>query len=129
VSCQQEIASDGAFSLGMIARFKKQIDIAPYFYRHLFWETGMIGQVLYLEAEAHGIRGTGIGCFYDDPVHQILGFSDNTYQSLYHFTMGGPIEALGPSRDCLGGNFRVDLARTRQWMTLAAPSRGRPAHA
>lgn len=92
VSCQQEIASDGAFSLGMIARFKKQIDLAPYFYRHLFWETGMIGQVLYLEAEAHGIRGTGIGCFYDDPVHQILGFSDNTYQSLYHFTMGGPIE-------------------------------------
>lgn len=92
VSCQQDIAGDGAFSLGMIARFREPIEAAPYVYRHLFWETGMIGQVLYLEAEANGIRATGIGCFYDDPVHQILGLSDNTYQSLYHFTMGGPIE-------------------------------------
>ncbi len=92
VSCEQKIAGDGAFSLGMIARFKNNIEDAPDCYRRLFWETGLIGQVLYLEAEAHGIRGTGIGCFFDDPVHQILGFSDNAYQSLYHFTMGGPIE-------------------------------------
>ena len=35
-------------------------------YRRLFWECGLIGQVLYLEAEAAGVRGTGIGCFYDD---------------------------------------------------------------
>jgi len=27
----------------------------------------MIGQVLYLEAEAQGVRATGIGCFFDDP--------------------------------------------------------------
>ncbi len=52
----------------------------------------MIGQVLYLEAEAHSLRGTGIGCFFDDLVHQILGFSDNSYQDLYHFTIGGAIE-------------------------------------
>jgi hypothetical protein len=52
----------------------------------------MIGQVLYLEAEAHGVRGTGIGCFFDDAVHDILGLSGNRYQSLYHFTIGRPIE-------------------------------------
>jgi hypothetical protein len=52
----------------------------------------MIGQVLYLEAEAHGNRGTGIGCFFDDAVHEIMGLSDNHYQSLYHFTVGKPIE-------------------------------------
>ncbi len=52
----------------------------------------MIGQVLYLEAEAHGLRGTGIGCFFDDAVHEIMGFNDNHYQSLYHFTVGKPIE-------------------------------------
>ncbi len=34
---------------------------------------GVIGQVLYLEAEAAGARATGIGCFYDDPVHDVLG--------------------------------------------------------
>jgi SagB-type dehydrogenase family enzyme len=92
VSCHQEIAGFSAFSLGMIARFKEIIAAAPYRYRHLFWETGMIGQVLYLEAEAHGARGTGIGCFFDDGVHEIMGFNDNRYQSLYHFTVGKPIE-------------------------------------
>ena len=92
VSCHQEIAGYSAFSLGMITRFKSIVEKEPYRYRHLFWETGMIGQVLYLEAEAHGVRGTGIGCFFDDAVHEMLGFEDNRYQSLYHFTIGLPVE-------------------------------------
>jgi hypothetical protein len=36
-------------------------------YPRLFWETGVLGQVLYLEAHAVGISATGIGCFFDDP--------------------------------------------------------------
>ena len=52
----------------------------------------MIGQVLYLEAEAHGIRGTGIGCFFDDPVTELLGIQDSSRHSLYHFTVGHPVE-------------------------------------
>jgi nitroreductase len=92
VSCYQDIAGDSIFSLGMIANFRDPIEKAPYTYRNLFWETGMIGQVLYLEAESHGVRGTGIGCFFDDAVHDILGFSDNRFQSLYHFTVGKHIE-------------------------------------
>ncbi|MDP3921179.1 MAG: SagB/ThcOx family dehydrogenase [Candidatus Omnitrophota bacterium] len=92
LSCNQNIAGDGSFSLGMIAKFRPVIEQAPFLYRHLFWETGMIGQVLYLEAEAHGVRATGIGCFFDDPVHAIMGLEDNTFQSLYHFTVGGPVE-------------------------------------
>ena len=92
VSCQQPIAGDSSFSLGMIARFRSTIEENPSLYRHLFWETGMIGQVLYLEAEAHGVRGTGIGCFFDDPVHNLMGLKDDTFQSLYHFTIGGPVE-------------------------------------
>ncbi|GBC60495.1 hypothetical protein DENIS_1448 [Desulfonema ishimotonii] len=92
VSCDQGIAGYSAFSLGMIARFREVVTASPWAYRHLFWETGMIGQVLYLEAEAHGVRGTGIGCFFDDPVHELLGLRDNTWQSLYHFTVGDPVE-------------------------------------
>lgn len=92
VSCYQEIAGDSIFSLGMIAKFRDPIESHPYNYRNLFWETGMIGQVLYLEAESHGLRGTGIGCFFDDAVHDILGLSDNRFQSLYHFTVGKHIE-------------------------------------
>jgi SagB-type dehydrogenase family enzyme len=92
VSCHQEIAGDSAFSLGMLAAFIDPVTSNPFAYRQLFWESGMIGQVLYLAAEAHGVRGTGIGCFFDDAVHDILGLRDNQYQSLYHFTIGKPIE-------------------------------------
>jgi hypothetical protein len=76
----------------MLARFRENIETAPYRYRWLFWEAGMIGQVLYLEAEAHSLRGTGIGCYFDDAVHDLLGLKDDTYQSMYHFTVGLPVE-------------------------------------
>ena len=93
LSCQQAIASDGCFSLGMIAQFEEPLErFGPWFYRRLFWECGMIGQVLYLEAEAAGVRGTGIGCFFDDGVHQLLGLETAQYQSIYHFTIGHPVE-------------------------------------
>jgi SagB-type dehydrogenase family enzyme len=93
LSCDQDIAADGFFSLGMIAEFDASLQtFGPSFYRHLFWESGVVGQVLYLEAEAAGARATGIGCFYDDPVHDVLGIADHRFQSLYHFTVGIPVE-------------------------------------
>ena len=93
LSCHQDIASDGFFSLGMLADFAEPIRRhGTCFYRNLFWEAGVIGQVLYLEAEAAGISGTGIGCFFDDEVHRILGIDDHSWQSLYHFTIGRPVE-------------------------------------
>jgi SagB-type dehydrogenase family enzyme len=93
VSCGQDIAGDSAFALGMLAEFDVNLHRhGPWFYRRLFWETGVIGQVLYLEAEAAGVRATGIGCYFDDPVHQTFGIADTALQSLYHFTVGGPVE-------------------------------------
>lgn len=93
VSCDQDIAADGFFSLGMMARLEPSVtQRGEWFYRRLYWECGMIGQVLYLQAEAAGARGTGIGCFYDDAVHELLGISGNHWQSLYHFSMGVPVE-------------------------------------
>jgi nitroreductase len=93
LSCDQDIASDGFFSLGMLAAFERSLrGDGPAFYRNLFWESGVIGQVLYLEAEAAGVRSTGIGCFYDDPVHHVLGLHGHAFQSLYHFTVGMPVE-------------------------------------
>nr|VFJ47595.1 MAG: SagB-type dehydrogenase domain-containing protein [Candidatus Kentron sp. DK] len=90
LSCAQDIAGDSAFSTGMIAEFQSSLKChGPWFYKRLFWETGMIGQLLYLEAEAAGLSGTGIGCFFDDAVHELLGLRDLTFQSLYHFTVGG----------------------------------------
>jgi hypothetical protein len=93
VSCGQAIAADGAFAVAMLAEFASVLDEwGPASYKRLFWETGAIGQALYLEAEAAGLRGTGIGCFFDDLVHQALGIGDASLQSLYHFTVGGPVD-------------------------------------
>jgi hypothetical protein len=87
-----------------------------WFYRRLFWECGMIGQVLYLEAEAAGVRGTGIGCFFDDAVHHLLGLEGKGFQSLYHFTVGHPVEdprlttlpAYPGERETAGGAFSTE---------------------
>jgi len=93
LSCHQDIAADGAFSLGMLARFEPVLrEHSAAAYRELFWEAGMIGQALYLAAEAAGVRGTGIGCYFDDVLHRALGLAGRDWQSLYHFTIGGPVE-------------------------------------
>jgi SagB-type dehydrogenase family enzyme len=93
LSCAQDIAADGFFSLGMLAEFDDGLGAGgPSAYRRLFWEAGAIGQALYLEAEAAGARGTGIGCFFDDGVHELLGITDHRLQSLYHFTVGIPVD-------------------------------------
>lgn len=93
VSCHQDIAGDSAFSLGMLAEFEGRLrEGGAWWYPRLFWEAGLLGQVLYLEAEAAGVRATGIGCFFDDPVHEIVAMKGVSLQSLYHFTIGGPVE-------------------------------------
>ena len=93
VSCGQAIAGDGAFSVGMIADYMRSlVSYGAAFYRHLFWEAGLVGQVLYLEAEEAGLRATGIGCYLDDPAHDVFGISSRDWQSFYHFTVGGPVE-------------------------------------
>ena len=92
IHCHQDIASNACFALGMVAKFSAPITADPAAYRDLFREAGAIGQVLYLEAEACGMRGTGIGCFFDDPFHEVLGLVGEAFQTLYHFTVGLPID-------------------------------------
>jgi hypothetical protein len=93
VSCMQSIAADSAFSLGMLGRFESAIgEGGAGVYRELFWEAGLVGQALYLGAEMAGVRGTGIGCYFDDMLHRALRLEGREWQSLYHFTVGGPVE-------------------------------------
>ncbi len=91
ISCHQWIAADSCFSLGMLASFAGLAQ-SPWGYRSLYRECGMVGQTLYLEAEAAGVRATGIGCFFDDEMHRLLGIEGAGWQSLYHFTVGGPVD-------------------------------------
>jgi nitroreductase len=89
ISCSQDIAKDGAFSLGMLCNFSEQLKThGAHRYKELYWECGAIGQQLYLEATSMGLSGTGIGCFLDDDMHKVLGLKDNSFQILYHFTVG-----------------------------------------
>ncbi len=86
--CHQDIAANACFALGMLAEYDDVITDNPSAYRDLHREAGLIGQALYLQAEMVGLRGTGIGCFFDDPIHELLGLTDDTFQTIYHFTVG-----------------------------------------
>ncbi|HEY3301017.1 MAG TPA: SagB/ThcOx family dehydrogenase [Methylophilaceae bacterium] len=90
--CHQDIAANACFAVGMLAEFDATLSHDASSYRDMHREAGLIGQVLYLQAELHGMRGTGIGCFFDESVHQLLGLTDDTFQTIYHFTVGLPID-------------------------------------
>jgi SagB-type dehydrogenase family enzyme len=92
-SCGQEIAADGVFAVAMLAEYRVPIEtFGSWFYRRLHWEAGVVGQQLYLEAEASGIRATGIGCFFDELTHRTFGLKGDAFQVLYHFAMGVAID-------------------------------------
>ncbi len=92
IACSQDIASDSAFSLGMLCEFEDQMTTyGANRYKELYWECGAIGQQLYLEATSLNLSATGIGCFLDDVMHRLLGLKDNRFQILYHFTIGRAI--------------------------------------
>lgn len=89
ISCNQDIASHGAFTLGMLAQFQEQLEqYGVSKYKQLYWECGSIGQQLYLETTSFGLSATGIGCFLDDILHGTLGLKTHHFQTLYHFTIG-----------------------------------------
>lgn len=87
-SCHQAIAANSAFAVAMLARFDDIGRSQPWIYRQRFWEAGILGQILYMEAEAADIQGTGIGCYFDDEVHRVLGIDTKRFQDIYHFTVG-----------------------------------------
>jgi nitroreductase len=90
--CQQDIAAQACFALGMLAELDSAIEQASDGYRSIHREAGALGHVLYLEAEALGLRATGIGCFLDDSVHDLLRLEGTRRQTLYHVAVGRAIE-------------------------------------
>jgi SagB-type dehydrogenase family enzyme len=90
LNCHQALGSDAILGFALLAAFNPLPHAQAY--RQRLQEAGLIGQALYLEAETLGLRGTGIGCFFDDALHQLLGLSEPAgtapLQSVYHFTLG-----------------------------------------
>ncbi|MDO8252700.1 MAG: nitroreductase family protein [Rhodoferax sp.] len=93
LNCHQALGSDAILGFALLAEFNPLPDAAAY--RQRLQEAGLIGQALYLEAEAMNLRGTGIGCFFDDALHQLIGLPEFAasapLQSVYHFTVGVPL--------------------------------------
>ncbi len=106
LNCHQALGSDAMLGVALLAQWDDWCSAdglpAPHAYRQRLQEAGLIGQVLYLEAEAAGLAGTGIGCFFDDGLHQLIGLPHTpsgmdaqqgaALQSVYHFTIGQRVE-------------------------------------
>jgi len=91
-SCNQDIASEGSFAISMLSEFEDILHKkGGWYYRYLYYECGQIGQQLYLDATANGYSATGIGCFLDDVIHQMIGLKSKKFQVLYNFTIGKAI--------------------------------------
>ncbi|WP_413899578.1 hypothetical protein [Rhodoferax sp.] len=116
-SCHQDIAADGAFMLATLARFDDISAARAWLYRQRFREAGMLGQALYLEAEACRLQGTGIGCYFDDVVHDALQLDTTRFQDLYHFTVGRAVvdARLGSETGYAHLEERA-RARTADWL-------------
>ncbi|MDD2613734.1 MAG: nitroreductase family protein [Methanosarcina sp.] len=96
LSCAQRKVADACFTACMLSEFEEPLNrFGAWIYPYLFWECGILGQLLYLEAEANGLRGCGIGCFFDDPLHETIGLKGLEYQDLYHFAVGSPLQEIG----------------------------------
>ena len=87
-SCFQEIASDGAFSISMIANFNKAVQLyGERGYTLAHNEAGFNGQMLYLAVNSLGFDATGIGCFIDDMINEYLVLNPG-FEVIYNFTVG-----------------------------------------
>lgn len=95
INCHQALGSDATLAVALLAEFDGVLQPEPWRYAALFQEAGLLGQQLYAEAEAAGLRATGIGCFFDDALHELLGLRGTALQTVYHLTMG---HALDDSR-------------------------------
>ncbi|MHB8101755.1 MAG: SagB/ThcOx family dehydrogenase [Methanosarcina sp.] len=96
LSCGQRKAADACFTVCMLSEFEEPLNkFGFWIYPYLFWECGILGQLLYLEAEANGLKGCGIGCFFDEPLHEAIGLKGLEYQDLYHFVVGSPLQEIG----------------------------------
>jgi len=87
INCTQDLGKQSSVSFSFVADFEKITK--NYHYKLTLQEAGMVGHIIYLEAEAKGIRGCGIGCFFDDLINdEIL---NGKLQAVYNFTVGVPL--------------------------------------
>ena len=87
INCNQDLGSLSSVSFSFVADFEKITK--NYHYKLTLQEAGMVGHILYLEAEAKGIRSCGIGCFFDELINEEI--LNSKLQAVYNFTIGVPL--------------------------------------
>jgi SagB-type dehydrogenase family enzyme len=92
LSLGQDLAGNACVAFSMVADLERATRAhGDRGYRYAHFEAGAIGQRLYIAAESCGLRGTGIGAFFDDSVHRYLDIAEEEGQVVYHFAVGYPV--------------------------------------
>jgi len=92
LSLRQDLAANACVVFSMIGDFENATrTYGDRGYRYVHFEAGAIGQRIYLAAEAHGLRATGIGAFFDKEVQRYLNLNSVQVQVVYHFAAGYPV--------------------------------------
>lgn len=92
LACHQGIAADGVLAAALLVDLPGVLrEGGPVAWGQVHQEAGVAGHLLYLEAEAAGLAGTGIGCFFDELVRERLGLADGPWWPLYLFAVGRPV--------------------------------------
>lgn len=87
----QEVIGDAAVVVVLTVvrqRFAANPEGAARGYRHAFIEAGLMGERVYLEAEARGLGACGVGAFYDDDAAALIGVDAASEWPLHFVALG-----------------------------------------
>eukprot|EP00211_Chloroparvula_japonica_P004391 CAMPEP_0119127690 /NCGR_PEP_ID=MMETSP1310-20130426/6138_1 /TAXON_ID=464262 /ORGANISM="Genus nov. species nov., Strain RCC2339" /LENGTH=624 /DNA_ID=CAMNT_0007117969 /DNA_START=53 /DNA_END=1927 /DNA_ORIENTATION=+ len=88
-ACVQSIAGNGTFAVAMVSmQFHETVRRCPHAYRLAHYDAGNVIHGLYLDSTARGYATTGIGCYFDDLVAELLGYDRDQAACLYMGAVG-----------------------------------------
>lgn len=90
---QSELGESAIFHVMMLADFDKSVRLNLPSYPHIFWESGMIAQVLSTEATALNHRTHHLAHFIDEQCHLMLGLRADQFRCTYLSSYGQPAES------------------------------------
>jgi hypothetical protein len=90
---QSNLGESAMFHVMMLADFDKSVRLDLSTYPHIFWESGMIAQVLSTEATALHHRTHHLAHFIDEQCHLMLGLRADQFRCTYLSSYGQPSES------------------------------------
>ncbi|CAA6666824.1 unnamed protein product [Spirodela intermedia] len=94
IAFNEPVAVDGCFTMMIVGPFG-EMDYEFWLYPQFFWEAGVLGHLLSLDAEALGLCGRGIGSFFDNKAKELLTGESGFFQTIYLYSVGKPLSGGG----------------------------------